>query len=154
MGYSNRKLVKNGLKLDFLYFILGHYDYLRGKRVDENFKSNPSPQYITNHGASCDTYRRYPLYRGDKRYKFVVIYLSFTQKIYDVEIIGLGEKTEARIGSDHRWYKNGQCAATACNYIGNRMIFGKGTNKWTLLCHVKAYAKLVLRPGEYTISFF
>lgn len=78
----------------------------------------------------------------------------FNQKIYDVEVIFHGQRVDARIGSSGHWHLNHKCAATTCNNIGERIIFGKGTDKWTFLCHVKAYAKLVVRPGEYKFPFF
>ena len=79
--------------------------------------------------------------------------MPFPQKIYDVEVIYWGERVDARIGSNGHWKHNHKCEANTCNNIGNRMMFGKGTDKWTFLCHVKAYAKLVVRPGEYKCSF-
>lgn len=141
------------LRCGFFRFILGDFDAIRGKKVLENLASSVPPQYITNHGTYCNTYRRYSLKTSNKRYKFAWMYLPGYLRIYDVEIISDGQPIQTRVGSNGYWGHNAKCGATTCYHYGNRIIFGRGTDQWTVLCHVKAYAKLFLRPGMYKFSF-
>lgn len=118
----------------------------------ENLLSGEPPQYITNHGSHCNTYRRYSLRTSTKKYKYVWMYLPGYLRIYNLEIISSGEPIYTRVGSSGYPGYNAKCGASTCYHYGNRIIFGRSTDKRTLLCHVRAYAKLVLRRGTYKFS--
>ena len=118
----------------------------------ENLPSREPPQYITNHGNHCNTYRRYSLRTSNKKYKYVWMYLPGYLRIYNLEIIGAGEPVYTNVGSSGYWRHNAKCKASTCYHYGHRISFGRGTDKWTVLCHAKAYAKLVLGRGTYKFS--
>ena len=80
------------------------------------------------------------------------MYLPGYLRIYDLEIISVGEPIHTRVGSSGYLGHNAKCGATTCYHYGHRIHFGRGTDKWTELCHVKAYVKLVLRRGMYKFS--